>query len=87
MRVVAILGSVPTPPSYHLHRQLSIFQKDPRLFDANETPDAHPEGPARDAFVQELKDKTKFYGGEAYEQSRTPAEKEAFTYALHETME
>ena len=79
---------MPTPPPpTPFPRQLSIFQKDPRLFDANETPEAHPEGPVRDAFVQELKDKTKFYGGEAYEQSRTPAEKEAFTYALHETME
>ena len=37
--------------------------------------------------MQDLKDKKKYYGGEAYEQSRSLAEKEAFTYALHETME
>ena len=66
---------------------MSIFQKDPLLFDAKETPAAYPEGPEREAFLKDLKDKKKFYGGDAYEQSRTPEEKEAFTYALHETME
>jgi len=50
-------------------------------------PEAKPEGPERDAFLEDLKEKRAFYGGEAYEQSRTPEEKEAFGRALLNTMD
>ena len=47
---------------------------------------AKPEA-ERAAFEEEFKNKTKFFGGEAYEMSRTPAEKQSFGRALHETMD
>ena len=65
---------------------LSINQKDPRLFDKSETPEAKPEAD-RATFERDLKEKRKFYGGQQYEQSRTPEEKKSFDYALHETMD
>ena len=67
----------------------SIYQKDPTLFDESETPNAKPEGPERDAFIAGLKAEpsTNFYGGEAYDKSRTPDEIEGFRYALHQTMD
>ena len=64
----------------------SIYQKDPALFDARETPEAKPEA-ERAAFEQALKDKTAFYGGEAYEQSRSAEQKAAFGRALSQTMD
>eukprot|EP00966_Prymnesium_polylepis_P041101 953838-Prymnesium_polylepis.1 len=65
----------------------SIHQKDPALFDPSETPEAKPEGPEREAFVADLKAGRRFYGGAAYEASRSEEEKAAFRYALHETMD
>ena len=65
----------------------ALYQKDPALFDSTKTPEAKPEGPERDAFLEDLKEKRAFYGGEAYEQSRTPEQKEAFGRALHNTMD
>ena len=65
---------------------LSIYQKDPKLFDPTQTPEAMSEA-ERPAFLEDLKAKRKFYGGEEYEMSRTPEEKEGFRYALHETMD
>mmetsp|Transcript_30602 Transcript_30602/g.98301 ORF Transcript_30602/g.98301 Transcript_30602/m.98301 type:complete len:534 (+) Transcript_30602:116-1717(+) len=65
----------------------SIDQKDPRLFDPSETPEAKPEGPERNAFIDDLKAGRSFYGGAAYEASRSEEEKAAFRYALHETMD
>ena len=41
----------------------------------------------RPAFEADLKARRRFFGGEAYEASRTPEEKVSFTYALHETMD
>ena len=65
----------------------ALYQKDPALFDSTKTPEAKPEGPERDAFLEDLKEKRAFYGVEAYEQSRTPDQKEAFGRALHNTMD
>ena len=109
---------------------ISIYQKDPALFDEKETPDAKPE-PEKIAFIEDLKagrrldagkvilhvlpvsprgapthspafplslpppsltslamlSAHRFYGGTAYESSRSAEEKEAFRYALHETMD
>ena len=65
----------------------SLYQKDPKLFDPSETPEAKPEGAERDAFLVDLKEKRRFYGGETYEKSRTPEQIEGFRYALHETMD
>lgn len=59
----------------------SIYQKDPALFDEAETPDAKPEA-EQAAFIEDLARKRKFFGGEAYENSRTPAEKESFGRAV-----
>ena len=67
--------------------QLSIYQKDPSLFDEKETPEAKPEGEERTAFIEGLKAKTKFYGGEKYEASRTDDEKRLFGVALSKTMD
>ena len=52
----------------------SLFQRDPTLFEASETPEAKAEGEERDAFEAALKAKTAFYGGEAYDKSRSEAE-------------
>ena len=65
---------------------LGIYQKDPMLFDRAETPDAKPEQ-ERAKFVEDLKARRKFYGGEEYERSRTDAQKVSFSVALHETMD
>merc|ERR1712096_446815 len=65
----------------------SLYQKDPTLFDKNETPDAKPEGPQREAFAAGLKKKETFYGGEAYDKSRTEAENTGFAFALNGTMD
>ena len=65
---------------------MSIYQKDPALFDPNETPEAKPEA-ERPAFIEDLKAKRKYYGGERYEASRTAEQKVGFGYALHETMD
>jgi hypothetical protein len=65
---------------------LSIPQKDPTLFDELETPDAK-HGAERNAFLDDLKARRRFYGGEAYEKSRTEAETEIFRFALHKTMD
>ena len=59
----------------------SLFQKDPALFDASETPEAKPEA-ERAAFEDDLKAKRKFYGGEAYEKSRSPEVRCLHTCAL-----
>lgn len=65
----------------------SLYQKDPSLFDANETPDAKPEGSEeREAFLQGLSGGSRFFGGAAYERSRSPEEKAAFARALHATV-
>ena len=64
----------------------SLHQKDTALFDPAQTPEAKPEA-ERAAFVEALKNKTAFYGGEAYEKSRTPEEIEAFRKALHHSMD
>ena len=64
----------------------SIPQKDHRLFDPNETPEAKPEA-ERAAFLEDLKAGRKFYGGQAYEESRTDEEKAAMKRALHLTMD
>ena len=66
--------------------QLSICQKDPKLFDRTETPEGKPEA-ERATFQAELKDKTKVYGGAAYEASRSRKEKASFDFALHHTMD
>ena len=66
--------------------RLSLFQKDPALFDPNETPDAKPDS-EQAAFINDLKARRKFFGGAAYEASRTDEEKEAFQFALTETMD
>ena len=55
-------------------RLLLSFQRDPTLFEASETPEAKEEGEERDAFIAALKAKTAFYGGEAYDKSRSEAE-------------
>lgn len=60
----------------------SLPQKDPTLFDSSETPDAKSEGAERDAFLDDLKAKRKFFGGEAYEKSRSPEEKTIFDKGL-----
>ena len=65
---------------------LSIYQKDPKLFDATQVPEAMPEA-ERPAFIEGLKTKRTFYGGEAYENSRSEDENKGFRYALHETMD
>ena len=65
----------------------SLFQKDPALFDAAETPEVKAEGAERAAFVAELKAGRAFYGGAAYEESRTAEQKAAFRRALHDTMD
>merc|ERR1712110_45695 len=64
----------------------AIHQKDPALFDETETPDAKPEA-EREAFLEDLKAGRRFFGGDKYENSRSPQEKEAFRYALHKTMD
>ena len=64
----------------------SLYQKDPALFDSSETPEAKPEA-ERAAFEADLKAKRKFYGGEAYEKSRSPEEKAGFLRSLEETMD
>ena len=64
----------------------SIHQKDPTLFNQQETPEAKPEA-EREAFIEELTAKKKFYGGAEYEASRTSEEKKSFSFALHETMD
>ena len=69
----------------------SIYQKDPALFDARETPrgqargrpKAKPEGAERDAFVEELNTGRAWYGGAAYENSRSADEKVAFRRARY----
>jgi len=48
----------------------SAPQKDPELFDPMQTPDKIPEA-ERAAFLDDLKAKRTFFGGEAYEKSRT----------------
>ena len=63
-----------------------MHQKDPTKFDESETPMSKPDA-ERAAFKQELKNRTKFFGGEEYEKSRTEEEKESFRFALHETMD
>ena len=63
----------------------SIPQKIMRLFDPNETPEAKPE--ERAAFLEDLKAGRKFYGGQAYKESRTDEEKAAMKRALHQTMD
>ena len=60
----------------------SLFQRDPTLFEASETPEAKQEGEERDAFIAALKAKTAFYGGEAYDKSRSEAEGRPFKAAL-----
>ena len=60
----------------------SLFQRDPTLFEASETPEAKAEGEERDAFIAALKAKTAFYGGEAYDKSRSEAEGRPFKAAL-----
>ena len=60
----------------------SLFQRDPTLFEASETPEAKEEGKKRDAFIAALKAKTAFYGGEAYDKSRSEAEGRPFKAAL-----
>ena len=60
----------------------SLFQRDPTLFEASETPEAKEEGEERDAFIAALKAKTAFYGGEAYDKSRSEAEGRPFKAAL-----
>ena len=64
----------------------SIYQKDPKLFDEQETPQSKSDD-ERDAFIEDLRAKRKFYGGERYENSRTPEQKAAFGRALSETMD
>ncbi|CAK0818530.1 unnamed protein product [Prorocentrum cordatum] len=65
----------------------AIYQKDPELFDERETPEAKQAGAEAAAFIEALGAGRAFYGGTAYEESRTPAEKAAFRRALHETMD
>ena len=64
-----------------------LYQKDPLLFDPGETPEAKLEGPERDAFISDLEAGRRFYGGAAYEASRSEEEKAGFRSALHETMD
>ena len=64
----------------------SIYQKDPRLFDPKETPEAQPEA-ERAAFVADLKAGRRAYGGAAYDASRSEAEYAAFKRGLHDTMD
>eukprot|EP00966_Prymnesium_polylepis_P090283 2091059-Prymnesium_polylepis.1 len=64
----------------------SIYQKDPKLFDEQETPQGKSDD-ERDAFIEDLCAKRKFYGGERYENSRTLEQKAAFGRALSETMD
>ena len=61
----------------------SIYQKDPVLFDASETPEAKPEA-ERPAFLAALAEKRAFYGGAQYEESRTEEQKAAFRRALED---
>ena len=60
----------------------SLFQRDPTLFEPSETPEAKEEGEERDTFIAALKAKTAFYGGEAYDKSRSEAEGRPFKAAL-----
>ena len=64
----------------------SIYQKDPRLFDPKETPEAQPEA-ERAAFISDLKAGRRAYGGAAYDASRSEAEYAAFKRGLHDTMD
>ena len=64
----------------------SIYQKDPRLFDPKETPEAQPEA-ERAAFIADLKAGRRAYGGAAYDASRSEAEYAAFKRGLHDTMD
>ena len=64
----------------------SIYQKDPRLFDPKETPEAQPEA-EREAFIADLKAGRRAYGGAAYDASRSEAEYAAFKRGLHDTMD
>ena len=65
----------------------SLFQKDPALFDPNETPEAKAPGKSRMAFEAALRDNNKFYGGKAYEDSRNSEQKKKFRFALRHTMD
>ena len=60
----------------------SVFQRDPKLFDASETPEAKAEGDERYSFKLSLDAKTAFYGGAAYEMSRKGAELAAYNAAV-----
>ena len=59
----------------------ALPQKDGALFDANETPEAQPEA-ERPAFIADLIAKRRFYGGEAYEKSRSSADNVTFKKGL-----
>ena len=52
-----------------------------------ETPEAKLEGPARQEFIADLQAKRRFFGGAAYEQSRTAEQQASFRRALHGTMD
>ena len=64
----------------------SIPQKDPKLFEKAETPEEQP-AEAREAFEADLKLGQRYYGGEAYENSRSAEEKAMFKRALSQTMD
>ena len=64
----------------------SIHQKDPALFDAMQTPEAKSEEELP-AFLDDLEHGRAYYGGQAYENSRTEEEYAAFKRALHGTMD
>lgn len=63
----------------------SVWQKNPAVFDATQTPEALPEV-ERLAFKADLKAKRRFFGGYAYEMSRTPEQIASFRIALETTM-
>ena len=71
-----------SPPPWRYSSTSALFQRDPTLFEASETPEAKEEGEERDAFIAALKAKTAFYGGEAYDKSRSEAEGRPFKAAL-----
>ena len=60
----------------------SLCQKDPVLFDDMETPNAQPTEEARNAFLEDLRVGRKYFGGKAYQKSRSGPAQACFNSAL-----
>ena len=80
-------GRLPVPPTlegvdFGIFLDFSsIYQKEPSLFDARETPDGQP-AEQREAFEEDLAAGRRPFGGQAYEDSRSPEHKASFGRAL-----